>query len=197
MGHADAEQVEFATRDEWRAWLASHHDTSTGAWVVHFKKSARQTGPTYEDLIEEALCFGWIDGTARRVDELRTSLYFCPRRKGSVWAASNKARVERLIAGGRLAPAGQAAIDRAQADGSWTILERSESLTVPGELSSAFDRYPGSRESFDAFAPSTRKQLIYWVDAAKRPATTQRRAEEVARLAQQGVPANRQPPAVP
>jgi len=196
MGHADAEQVEFTTRDGWRAWLTERHDTSTGAWVVYFKKSAREAGPTYEDLIEEALCFGWIDGTARSVDERRTSLYFCPRRKGSVWAASNKARVERLIAGGRMAPAGLAAIQRAKADGSWTILDRSESLTVPGELASAFARHPGSREAFDAFPPSTRKQLISWVDSAKRPATTQRRTEEIARLAQQGIPANRQAPTV-
>jgi uncharacterized protein YdeI (YjbR/CyaY-like superfamily) len=194
MGHADAEQVEFASRDEWRAWLADNHEPSSGVWVIYFKKSAGQAGPTYEDLIEEALCFGWIDGTARSVDEHRTSLYFCPRRKGSAWAASNKARVERLIAGGRMAPAGLAAIERAKSNGSWTILDRSESLTVPEDLASAFTRHPGSREAFDAFPPSTRKQLIYWVDVAKRPATRVRRADEVARQAQQGIPAHQPPP---
>ena len=131
------------------------------------RKSARRPGPAYEDLIEEALCFGWIDGTLRPVDEQRTSLYFCPRRKGGIWAASNKARVERLRAAGLMTAAGEAVIARAIADGSWTILDRSEALELPDELAAALARRPGGREAFDALAASTRKQLIYHVDSAK------------------------------
>lgn len=181
MGHADAARVEFASREEWRAWLAAHHDTAPGAWVVYFKKSARRPGPTYEDLIEEALCFGWVDGTLHTVDDQRTSLYFCARRKGSNWAASNKARVARLIADGRMMPAGLAVIERAKADGSWTILDRSESLTLPDELAHALDQVPGGRASFERLTPSRRKQLIYWVDSAKRPETRARRVQEITR----------------
>lgn len=181
MSHADAEQVEFASRQGWRDWLAANHDSSSGAFVVYFKKSARVQGPVYEDLIEEALCFGWIDGTLRPVDDTRTSLYFCPRRKGSVWAASNKARVERLRAAGLMTAAGEAAIKRAKDDGSWTILDRSEALIVPDELAEALARRPGAREAFDALAPGLRKQLIYRVDSAKRPETRERRAEDIVR----------------
>ncbi len=183
MAHSDAERVEFATREEWRAWLAAHHDTASGAWVVYFKKSARQPGPTYEDLIEEALCFGWIDGTLRPVDDRRTSLYFCPRRKGSIWAASNKARVERMRAEGLMTPAGEAAVSRAVADGSWTILDRSEALELPDELAQALAELPGAAAAFDALPASTRKQLIYSVDSAKRPETRQRRVAAAVRQA--------------
>jgi uncharacterized protein YdeI (YjbR/CyaY-like superfamily) len=182
MGHADTEQVEFASRQDWRDWLARNHESSTGAFVVYFKKSARTpTGPLYEDLIEEALCFGWIDGTLRPVDDTRTSLYFCPRRKGGVWAASNKARVERLRAAGLMTAAGEAAIARAVADGSWTILDRSEALELPEELAAALARRPEGMETFDALRPGLRKQLIYQVDSAKRPETRERRAEDIAR----------------
>jgi uncharacterized protein YdeI (YjbR/CyaY-like superfamily) len=181
MGIADAEMVEFSSREQWRDWLVVNHDRPTGVFVVYFKKSAASAGPVYEDLIEEALCFGWVDGTLRPVDDRRTSLYFCPRRKGSVWAASNKARVERLRAAGLMTDAGEAVIARAVADGSWTILDRSEALELPHELADALARRPGGRLAFDALPPGTRKQLIYRVDSAKRADTRQRRAEEIAR----------------
>jgi uncharacterized protein YdeI (YjbR/CyaY-like superfamily) len=182
MGQADAEQVEFASRQDWRDWLAHNGESSTGVFVVYFKKAARTpTGPVYEDLIEEALCFGWIDGTLRPVDEQRTSLYFCPRRQGGVWAASNKARVERLRAAGLMTPAGEAVIARAIQDGSWTILDRSEALEVPDELAAALSRRPGGPAAFDSLKPGLRKQLIYRVDSAKRADTRERRAEDIAR----------------
>ena len=178
--HDDAPRLEFASRQDWRDWLTAHHGTSTGVFVVYPKKSARLPGPTYDDLIEEALCFGWIDGTLRPVDERRTSLYFCPRRTGGIWAASNKARVERLRAARLMTPAGEAVITRAIADGSWTILDRSEALELPDELAAALAAVPGAAAAFEALVPSKRKQLIYQVDSAKRPDTRRRRAHAIA-----------------
>jgi len=178
--HDEAERLAFASRAEWRAWLALHHDRSPGVFVIYGKKAAQLPGPGYEDLIEEALCFGWIDGTLRPVDEQRTSLYFCPRRVGGVWAASNKARVERLRAAGLMTAAGEAVIARAVQDGSWTVLDRSEALELPEELAAAFSAVPGSATAFEALSPSARKQLIYQVDSAKRPDTRQRRAAGIA-----------------
>lgn len=180
MGRADAEQVEFESRPDWRDWLTRNHDSSTGVFVIYFKKSARLPGPTYDDLIEEALCFGWIDGTLRPVDDKRTSLYFCPRRTGSVWAASNKGRVEHLRTAGLMTAAGEAVITRAVADGSWTILDRSEALELPDELADALARRPGGVEAFNALRPGARKQLIYRVDSAKRSDTRRKRAEDIA-----------------
>ena len=178
--HDDAERLEFATRQAWRDWLAENHAASTGVFVVYFKKSARRSGPTYDDLIEEALCFGWIDGTARGVDSDRTSLWFCPRRKGSGWATTNKERVDRLRGAGLMRPAGEDAIARAQEDGSWTLLDRSEALTLPPELADALAAVAGARDAFDALAPSARKQLMYRVDSAKRADTRRQRAEGIA-----------------
>lgn len=178
--HDDAERIQFDTRQSWRDWLTAHHATSTGLFVVYFKKSAAKPGPTYEDLIEEALCFGWVDGTARSVDDERTSLWFCPRRTGSNWAASHKARIERLRAAELMTPAGETVIARAVEDGSWTILDRSEALVVPDELAAALAAVPGGAQAFDALRPGARKQLIYQVDSAKRPDTRQRRAAAIA-----------------
>ena len=183
---------QLAFRDEARAWLAANHDTAPEIWMGLHKKHVTPRGLTWEDAVPEALCFGWIDGTARSVDDECTSLYFSPRRRGSVWAATNKARLEALQAAGHMHAAGLAVVERAKADGSWTTLDRSESLTVPDELALAFEDYPGSATTFASFPASARKQLIYRVDSAKRPETRRRRAEQIARLAQQGLRADQQ-----
>ncbi|MEI6361159.1 MAG: YdeI/OmpD-associated family protein [Actinomycetes bacterium] len=194
MGHDDAEHVQFEKRSQWRAWLKRHHASSPGAWVVTFKKAANKPSPSYEELVLEALCFGWIDSKPGKVDDERTKLYFCPRKKGSGWAATNKARIEALEAEGLMTPAGRAVIDQAKADGSWTKLDRSESAIVPPALAQALAAYPGSKANFDAFPANVRKQLIFWVDDAKRDQTRDRRADEIARLAQLGIRANQWTP---
>jgi uncharacterized protein YdeI (YjbR/CyaY-like superfamily) len=195
--HDDAEQLQFSRRAEWRAWLKRHHATSTGVWVVYGKKTASFPSPTYLELVLEALCFGWIDSKPGRVDDERTRLYFCPRKPASVWAATNKGRVEQLTAEGLMTPSGQAVIDRAKADGSWSALDSSDSLAVPPDLAAAFDSYPGSCAIWDAFPDGVRKQHIYWVEDAKRPETRAKRVDEVARLAQQGIRANQWKPKSP
>ena len=194
MGHDDAEHVQFEKRSQWRTWLKRHHATSSGVWVITYKKAANKPSPTYEELVLEALCFGWIDSKPGKVDDERTKLYFCPRKKGSGWAATNKARIEILEAEGLMTPAGRALIDQAKADGSWSKLDRSEGNVIPPALEAAFPAYPGSRENFDAFPPGIRKQLIFWVDDAKREETRDRRADEIARLAQQNIRANQWTP---
>ena len=114
------------------------------------------------------------------MDDERTSLYFCPRRQGGGWAATNKARIERLRIDGLMTEAGEAVIARAVADGSWTILDRSEALELPDELAAALARRAGGIDAFNALSASMRKQLIYQVDSAKRPETRERRAEDIA-----------------
>jgi uncharacterized protein YdeI (YjbR/CyaY-like superfamily) len=193
----DAERVQFETRDQWRTWLQRHHATTSGVWVITFKKAARKPTPSYEELVLEALCFGWIDGVAAKVDDERTSLYFCPRKKGSGWAATNKARIDRLTAEGLMTTAGQAVIDAAKSDGSWTRLDNADPDVVPRELATAMRLHPGSRKHFDAFPPGVRRQLNLWVADAKKPETKARRADEVARLAQQNIRANQWTPKQP
>ena len=182
--------VELTDRASWRAWLAAHHTQPDGVWTVRYKKGAGRPTLTVRDLVEEALCVGWIDSLPRRLDAERTMLYVAPRKAGSNWSGLNKRYVADLTARGLMRPAGLAAVERAQADGSWTALDEVEKLVVPDDLAAAFDTHPGSRAEWDAFPPSARRGILEWILNAKRPTTRQRRLDETARLAAQGERAN-------
>ncbi len=176
----EAEELHFTTAAEWRAWLAEHHRQPQGVWLVQYKPRTGKPAIDYEDAVCEALCFGWIDSTYRRIDDERGALWWSPRRKGSMWARTNKARVERLEAEGRMTDAGRAAIERAKADGSWTILEPVEDLSVPDDLAAAFDARPGARDRWAALSPSAQRGSLLSIATARRADTRARRVEEVA-----------------
>jgi uncharacterized protein YdeI (YjbR/CyaY-like superfamily) len=177
------ELVVPATAAAWRRWLDHHPDRTEGVWVVHRKKSSHLTGPTYEDLLQEALCYGWIDSLSKRADEDRMFQWFSPRRRGGLWSAPNKARIERLVAEGRMAPAGQAAIDAAKADGSWSQTDEVDALVVPADLAEALAATPPAAAAYDALADSAKKQYLWRIYSAKRPETrTARIADTVRRL---------------
>jgi uncharacterized protein YdeI (YjbR/CyaY-like superfamily) len=179
----DAPQVHADDRATWRAWLEEHLAIARGVWLVTWRPRSGRTGLDYEAAIEEALCFGWVDSTGGRVDEERGKLYFAPRKPRSPWAASNKARVERLLRAGRMAPAGLAAIERATANGSWEILDSVERLEVPDDLAAALASHPPAATNFTAFPPSTRKNLLGWVALARRPETRTARITTIAEAA--------------
>ncbi len=144
------------------------------------RQRAGGEGLGYEAAVEEALCFGWVDSTRRRVDDERNKLYFAQRKPGSAWAATNKARVERLINDGRMAPAGLAAIELAKANGSWETLDATERLEIPADLAAALDARPPAAANFAAFPPSARKILLGWVAMARRPETRAARITAIA-----------------
>jgi uncharacterized protein YdeI (YjbR/CyaY-like superfamily) len=179
----DAPNVHADDRAAWRAWLEEHHATSRGAWLVTWRQRTGRTRLEYEAAIEEALCFGWVDSTAGRFDDERGKLYFAPRKPRSVWAATNKARIERLIADGRMAPAGLAAIERAKANGSWETLDSVERLEVPDDLAAALESRPPAAANFTAFPPSARKMLLAWVAMARRPDTRASRIHQITEAA--------------
>jgi len=176
----DAPQVHADDRATWQAWLEANHANASGAWLVTWRARPGRVGLEYEAAVEEALCFGWVDSTAGRVDDDRGKLYFAPRKPRSGWAATNKARVERLIAAGLMAPAGLAAIERAKANGSWEILDSVERLEVPEDLAAALEANPPATANFAAFPPSARKQLLTWVAFAMRPETRAARISQIA-----------------
>jgi len=178
------------TRAEWRTWLEANHDRAEGVWLISYRKAARKPAVTYDESVEEALCFGWVDSRPGKLDDGRTMLYFSPRKAGSGRAATNKARVERLLAAGRMAPAGLAKIEAARADGSWTLLDTASRLEVPADLAEAMKAHAGARANFDAFPKSARRAILEWVALARRPETRARRVEETARLAGLDVRAN-------
>ncbi len=177
----DAPHVHADDRATWRAWLEANHATARGAWLVTWRPRSGRVSLDYEAAIQEALCFGWVDSTGGHFDDERGKLYFAPRKPRSVWAASNKARVERLIDEGRMAPAGLAAIERARANGSWEVLDAAERMEVPEDLAAALEARPPASASFAAFPPSARKMLLGWVAVARRPKT---RAARIARVAE-------------
>jgi uncharacterized protein YdeI (YjbR/CyaY-like superfamily) len=182
----DAPLVQFDDRAAWRSWLASNHATARGVWLVTWRPRSGRRGLEYEDAIQEALCFGWVDSTAGKVDDDRGKLYFAPRKPRSGWSASNKARIDRLIAEGKMMPAGTAAIDRARANGSWTVLDSVERLEVPDDLAHALLASPPAATTFAAFPPSARKQMLGWVAMAVRPETRTARIAAITEAAARG-----------
>ena len=191
---SDHERVEIASAEELRDWLAAHHATSPGAWLVMWKKGR---GPYvgWGAVVQELLAFGWIDSKGQRVDDDRTSLLVTPRRPGSGWSRINKEHLEVLLAEGRMHPAGVAAVERAEADGSWTRLDDVETLTEPDDLRAALGAVPAARAAFDLFPRSARRAILEWIGSAKRPATRESRVATTVSEAAEGRRANqwRQP----
>jgi uncharacterized protein YdeI (YjbR/CyaY-like superfamily) len=181
----DAIQPE--SRTAWHQWLQEHHDQSKGVWLVRYKRPTGKPRIEYEDAVEEALCFGWIDSTARTLDDQRSMIWFTPRKPKSGWAASNKKRVERLLAAGLLQPAGLAKVKQAKTDGSWYLLDSAENLDIPADLAAALAAYPSAKANFDAFPDSVKKTTLGWIRLAKRAETRAARVDETARLASKGI----------
>lgn len=174
------------TREQWRAWLEAHHDDTRGVWVASWKPATGRPSVPYDALVEEALCVGWIDSTVNTLDDQRGLQLFTPRKPRSTWSRSNKERVARLEAAGRMGPGGRRAIEVAKANGWWTIYDAVEDLEEPDDLVAALDAVPEARAAWDAFPPSPRKQMLWWVISARRPETRERRITSVVEKAARG-----------
>jgi uncharacterized protein YdeI (YjbR/CyaY-like superfamily) len=159
-------------------------------WLVSFKKATGRQAFGYEEAVTEALRVGWVDSRSRALDDERTMLWFAPRAAGSGWSRPNKERIARLEREGRMAEAGLRVVERARADGSWSMLDAVEDGVVPDDLAAAFARHPGSRERWDAFPRSARRGILEWIVQARRAGTRAARVEETARLAARGERAN-------
>ena len=179
-----------ASRAEWRAWLEQHHTRAAGVWLISFKKGTGKPRLEYDEAVEEALCFGWVDSNPNKLDDERSMLWFAPRKAGTGWSRPNKERVERLVAVGLMAPAGMAKVAAARQDGSWGALDAVEALEIPPDLAVALAGYPAAQANFDAFPRSAKRGILEWIVSAKTPATRAKRVDETARLAQENVRAN-------
>ncbi len=183
----DAKPRLFKTKQAWRAWLAANHDRSNGIWLAYYKKGSGKTSVTYEEALQEALCFGWIDSLVRSLDEERYAQKYTPRNLKSIWSAANKARVSKLIAEGRMSPPGLAKIEAAKRNGSWDRLNDIDRIgrgaAVPPDLLEALGKVPRARALFEGRPPSEKKLWTFWILTAKRPETRARRiAETVQRV---------------
>lgn len=170
-------------REEWRAWLERNHDTSPGVWLVYYKKSSGQPRVSYDEAVEEALCFGWIDSLPRKLDADRSKLLFTPRKPKSVWSALNKRRIKKLIREKLMTEAGLATIKTAKKNGSWNALDDVEKLIIPADLAEALKANGNAGANFALFSSSVRKGILAWIGSAKRPETRSRRIEKTVALA--------------
>jgi len=182
--------VKPASRVSWRSWLERNCASSPGVWLVVSKKGAARPRVLYEEAVEEALCFGWIDSKPNRRDEESFLLWMAPRKKGSVWSRINKGRVRRLAAAGLMTPAGLAKIKEAKRDGSWSSIDNVEALEVPKDFRAALATRPEAGENFRAFPASSRKIILFWIQSAKRPATRRKRIAQAMAMAEKNLRAN-------
>jgi len=167
-------RVRPKSRKAWRDWLEKNHATSRGVWLVYAKKHTGLPSLTYNDAVEEALCFGWIDSKINPIDDAFFMQVFTPRNLTSAWSALNKARVERLIAAGLLTAAGLAMVKAAKDSGTWNALKHVEDLKIPPDLAKAIKANPDASRHWASFSPSRRKAVLYRLAGAKRPETRAR-----------------------
>ena len=182
--------VHAETRAAWRTWLEANHTQAEGVWLVTYKKATGKPRPSYDEVVEEALAFGWVDSKPRKLDDARTMLYFAPRKAGSGWSKPNKERVERLVAGGQMTAAGLAKVEEARKDGSWEALDGVERLELPDDLTGALDEHADAGKNFEAFPRSVKRGILEWILNAKRPETRAKRILETATLAAKNERAN-------
>ncbi|MTB52507.1 YdeI family protein [Lewinella sp. W8] len=178
-------QVVVASADELRAWLREHHAQEESVWLVTYKKQVLDKYVSVQEVLDELLCFGWIDGIRRKLNDRQTMQLIAPRR-AQHWAKTYKDRAAKLIAEDRMHPSGLAAIERSKTNGMWSFMDDVDARIIPEDFGEALDQRPPARESFTAFAPSTQRFILRWIKLAKTEATRKRRIEKAAMLAQQG-----------
>jgi uncharacterized protein YdeI (YjbR/CyaY-like superfamily) len=189
------EQVLIESRAQWATWLSQHHQQSPGIWLARWKKASAHPSVTYDDVVEEAIRFGWVDSKPRSLNDEQSLLLVTPRKPKSSWSRINKQRPEALIRTGRMTPAGLAAVDTAKANGAWDALNQVEDLTEPDDLTEALNMNEPARAFWDAFPRSTRRAILEWIGSTKSPKTRQQRIHRTVSDAAMNIRANqwRQP----
>ncbi|MEA5425907.1 YdeI/OmpD-associated family protein [Arcicella lustrica] len=173
------------SRENWREWLAENHRSKQSIWLVYYKIQANIPTVSYNDAVDEALCFGWIDSTKKSLGNDTFMQFFSKRKPNSVWSKINKGKIQRLIDEGLMTEAGFESIEKAKQNGSWSILDEVEELIIPEDLENEFNTKSGSKDFFLSLSKSVRKAILQWLVLAKQAETRQRRITEIAELASQ------------
>ena len=172
------------SRDDWRAWLEKNHETEKEVWLVYYKKHTNQPRIPYDDAVEEALCFGWIDSIVQKIDDERYAQKFTPRRSGSKWSESNKRRVRKLLKEGKMNRAGLAKIGEGvlAAEEGAKSARKTKELVITSYLSEALRGNKKAWENFNDLAPSYRRQYVGWIATAKKEETRKKHIREAIKL---------------
>lgn len=184
--------ISFYAKDRkaWRRWLEDNHDKKSFVWLLIYHKASETPSVYYEEAVEEALCFGWIDSTPNKRDHESRYLYFARRKTKSKWSKLNKTRIKKLTKLGLIHPSGEAMIDLAKKNGSWSALDDIEKMVIPADLGKQLKKNKTALKNFEAFPPSTRKGIFNWITSAKREETRKKRVAETVDLAAKNVRAN-------
>lgn len=176
------------SRQAWRSWLETNHRSRAEIWLVFYKRHTAKPSLSYDDAVEEAVCFGWIDGVRRSLDSERYMNRFSPRKATSNWSATNRRRVERMTQAGLMMEAGLRAVAQAKRDGTWRAESPAATVddSVPPELAARLKKNRKAARFFESLAPSYRRQFTLWINVAKRDETRQRRVEEAVALLEKG-----------
>lgn len=177
----------FKNTQQWRDWLHDNHHVSKGAELVFYKVSSDKESMRWEEAVQVAICYGWIDSTVRKIDEERRKQLFTPRKDKSVWSKINKSYIERLIAENLMHESGFKKIEIAKKNGSWESLDSVENLEIPKDLEAAFSKSKTALNNYNNFSPSYRKSYLYWLNQAKREETRQIRITEIIKLCEQNI----------
>jgi uncharacterized protein YdeI (YjbR/CyaY-like superfamily) len=176
--------LDFRTRSQWCSWFEENHTRDRGVWVIVYKVGSSMEGLSYDDAVEEAICYGWIDGRMQSVDGDRFRQWFSPRRGNSIWSRLNRGRAERMMEEGLMVEAGYAEVEKARGNGMWESAYTSrEPPEVPDDLIEALMGDEEAWANWEAFSNSVRLMYTRWVLDAKREATRARRISEVVRRA--------------
>jgi uncharacterized protein YdeI (YjbR/CyaY-like superfamily) len=179
MNKGDLEELYFQNPEEWRAWLATNHHKKSGVYLILYAVGQEKASMRWEEAVKVALCFGWIDSTAKSLGNGKRRQYFTPRKPKNFWSAVNKSHIEKLISDGLMHESGLRSIAIAKENGSWNGLDEVENGVVPADLHAAFEKHPAAFHNYKNFAPSYRKSYLYWLNQAKREATRAQRISEI------------------
>jgi uncharacterized protein YdeI (YjbR/CyaY-like superfamily) len=183
-------EFEPESRDAWRTWLMANHTRKESIWLIVAKKGSGLPTLSIDDIVEEALCFGWIDSLPNKLDDQRYKLLLSPRKPRSNWSGINKKRAAKMIKTGLMTPPGMEMIKLAKKTGTWSALNRVDKLVVPNDLEKAFSKSNKARVNFEAFPPSTKRAILEWIQSAKTQSTRGKRIQETVTLATKNIRAN-------
>jgi uncharacterized protein YdeI (YjbR/CyaY-like superfamily) len=177
----------FKNHTEWREWLHNNHHSSKGVYLQFYRVNSEFESMRWEEAVQVAICYGWIDSTVRKIDDERRKQVFTPRKDKSVWSKLNKTYIEKLIADNLIHESGLKKIETAKKNGSWESLDTVENLEIPQDLQIAFDNNAQAFENYKNFSPSYRKSYLYWINQVKREETRNIRILEIIRLCEQNI----------
>lgn len=179
---------EAPDRDTWRAWLAAHRDRESEIWLVYHKKGSGVPSITYEQSVEEAIAYGWVDSLIKKIDEHKYARKFTPRKPESVWSVTNVKRAEKVIAEGLMTTHGMTLVEAAKASGAWQHPKNPPKLeaVMPAELEGALAGSKKAKTAFDQMKPRHQKEYMLWVGTAKREDTRLRRAAQAVEMLARG-----------